>query len=229
MCGMAKDDVIELGASNMEAELRKRSRTSKSGVTRDRFTVEIHGDSLLINTDPKSLGRPVAEAIAQLLKDRISSIAAVVSPGVKKAREAARKAFDAGKPWAMRQYSGGRIGSRAPNQTDRKFNDSGRLVESIAVGANDDTFTVNMAANRWRPELVRGGVAGIQRIWEDLKRHVPELGDARKLMDSIPVRRAVQQSMKDAIVKAGEKRVEATRQLMQARIQVAKAFLSLVA
>src|SRR3990167_5886379 len=115
---MATDDIITLGAANMQA----RTRTSKSGKSTTRYTVTVSGDSLLINTDPKSLGKGPAEAISALIKERITSITDRASDATNKARENAAKAFAAGKPWAIKRYGGGRIGSMPPNQSDKGLN-----------------------------------------------------------------------------------------------------------
>jgi hypothetical protein len=219
------DDIYVLGAAN----LKKRTRTSKKGKTTTRYTVDVKGDSLLLNTDPRTLGKGTAEAIAQLYRDRISSITATASPGTLRAREIAAKAFAAGEPWAVKRYSGGRLGPMAPNQTKHAFNDSGRLIKGIAVGATSDGYKINFPANRWQADQVKGGEAGLQRIWAQLVSLVPELADMRRLMDSIPVRNAINQGMKDAILKAGDREVDLKKRLMQSRIQLAKAALSLVA
>ncbi len=222
---MADDDTVVLGAAN----LRERQRTLKSGETRSKFTVEIKGDSIVANFDERAYGAPVAAAIAQLLRERIQSIAAVASPGVLAARARAKKAFEGGRQWAMKQYSGGKTGATPPAQSDRKYNDSGRLAASIVATANQTNkgFTINMAANRFKPELVRDGVAGVRRIYEDITRYVPELADVSKLMDSIPVRNAIRETIANSILKAAEsaerRAADLARQLKQQRIAVFKA------
>jgi hypothetical protein len=210
------DDVFTLGAANLK------SRKTKSG--KERYRIEIKGDSLLINADPKALGQGPAEAIAQLLRDRVLGVSARAPAATIKAREVAAKAFAQGKSWALKRYAGGRIGAMPPNQSDRALNDSGRMAQSIAVGATKDGYTVNMAANR-----LDSSAGNVNRIWQAVLRYVPELGDTRRLMDSIPIRKALEQGLQDAVLRAREREVEAKRRLMQAKIQVARAVLSLVA
>lgn len=218
-------DIVTLGADNQQqAELQK--RTSKTG--RDRYTVTVAGDSLLINTDPKSLGKPVAEAIAEHLRMRITSITASVAPATIKAREAAKKALDAGKAWATRRYSGGRIGTMQPGQGNTFGNDSGRLAKSVAVGATKDGYVVNVASNRFDASTFNGGETGLQAFFTRLAQYVPELADPREWLNALPVRKAIKDSLSDAIQKAGEKRANLIRQRMAGRIQVAKALLGLV-
>jgi hypothetical protein len=222
---MPSDDVHMIGAANFKA----RTRTNKSGATKTRYTVEVSGDTILTNTDPKSLGKGPAEAIAAVIKERISSISATASQATIRARAVAAKAFAAGEQWAVKRYSGGRTGPMPPNQSNRAFNDSGRLAASIAVGAQSESYVINFAANRWDPTQVKGGEAGLARIFDMLKTHVPELADARRLLDSIPVRKAIRDGLAAAIQKADERTVELKKQRMSAAIGIARAALSLVA
>jgi hypothetical protein len=97
-------------------------RTSSTG--RVKRTIRIDAEPMTIVTDPKTLGQPVAFAIANHYRERVRGIAAVASKATQRAREVAAKAFAEGKPWAVKRYAGGRIGSLPPNQSDRVFNDS---------------------------------------------------------------------------------------------------------
>lgn len=210
------DDVLLLGAANLQA----RERTSKSGAVKTRYTINVKGDTILVNTDPKSLSKGPADAIAALLRERISSISAVAAPATIKARAVAAKALARGEAWAVKRYGGGRTGTLQPNQSNRLFNDSGRMAQSIAVGATSDGYTVNVAANRLSPDTLNGDATGaLARIWDLLKQYVPELADTRKLMDSIPVRRAVNDALAGAIKKADERRVEMEKQVMLGAIR----------
>lgn len=219
------EDIVTLGADNQQqAELQK--RTSKTG--RDRYTVTVSGDSIVINTNEKALGKPVAEAMGELLKERIRSIAAQAAPATIAARKAAAKAFAEGKAWALKRYSGGRIGSTPPNQSDRLFNDSGRLERSVAVGATKDGYVINVAANRFDPSTL-GGEGALQQIFAKLREYVPELADPSKWFNAESVRKAVKDTLGEMVLRARDKRAELIRQRMAARIQVAKALLGLVA
>jgi hypothetical protein len=221
---MAEDSVYVLGAAN----LKRRTRTNKAGKSRDRYTVEIKGDSILINTDPKTLGQGPAEAIAEVLRDKVRGITATVSSGTRKYREAALKAFNEGKPHAMRRYAGGRTGAKQPNQSDRLFNDSGRFAESIAVGARDEAWTVNVAANRLSPDTLTGGAGALTRIYQRLLELVPEFGDARQLLNSSKVVKALEAGIHDAIQRVDERNVELRKQRMSAAINLARNFISLL-
>lgn len=211
--------------------MRERVRTSRSGATRSRVTVDISGESIGIGLDPRAYGAPVAQAIADLFRERIRMIAETVSPATKRAREAAAKAFAAGKSWAVKRYAGGKLGAKAPNQSDRKFNDSGRMADSIVATAREGEkdFVINMAANRLNPETVNGGMAGLEKIWAELVRLVPELGNPRLLMDNVKVRRSVNEAVNENVFKTASDRVDRVRQLVQARMAFARSALSLVA
>jgi len=220
------EDIVTLGADNQQqAELQK--RTSKTG--RDRYTVTVSGDSIVINTNEKALAKPVAEAMRDLLQKRIREITAQASAATIRSREVAAKAFSEGKAWALKRYGGGRMGSTPPNQSDRLFNDSSRLEKSVAVGATKDGYTINVAANRFDASTFNGGEGALAAMFAKLKQYVPELADPSKWFDAESVRNAVKESLGEMMLKARDKRVELIRQRMAARIQVAKALLGLVA
>jgi len=181
---MASENVIILGGGLEQ-------RTNAKG--KSRFTIAIKAEPLVVNLDPKALGAPVAQAIAFHLKERVKGISATASEATIKAREVARRAFAAGKPWAMKRYAGGKMGARLPGQSDKLFNDSGRFGESIAVGATKDAFRINVAANR-----LSGDARMVERIWGKLLELVPEFADMGKLMassDIVSARVKAQQKM----------------------------------
>lgn len=188
--GMASDDVVVLN----EFGLTARSRTSRSGGVKTRYTVEIKAEPLVHNLDARALGKGPAEAIAKFLRDSIGGIGAAASPATVRARASAAR--NAGKSWASKRYAGGRIGAMAANASDRLFNDSGRLIKSIVARATRaGTYVINVAANRLDPEtLDNGGAAALGRIFMQLRQYVPQLGDAAALADAIPVRRAVMEA-----------------------------------
>jgi len=178
-----RENIIVLGGG---LEHRTNLKTGK-----ERFSVQLKSDPITINLDPKTLGKPVAEAIAHHLRERVRGISERASPATLRARAVAAKAFAAGEAWALKRYAGGKMGGRAPNQSDRSFNDSGRFAESIAVGASkDDSWRINVAANRLSSATATGGAAGVQRIWEKLVSLVPEFADMGKLMAASDVVRA---------------------------------------
>lgn len=165
------------------------SRTTKSG--KQRFSIKITAEPIIINTDPKALGAPVAQAIAHHLREKMRAISAVASPATIRAREVARRALLKGEAWAVKRYAGGRMGSRIPAQSDRLFNDSGRFAESIvAAAASDGTWRVNVAANRLDPATLNGGAGAVERIWQRLVALVPAFGNIGALLEESDVVRA---------------------------------------
>lgn len=208
---MAKEDVMAINSYG----LTRRTRTLKSGATKSRYTVSISSEPVLVNTNPKALCRGIADATEQILKDRIDAIQETASPATIKARQSALKGVMQGAPWAMRRYGGGRMGTRAPGRSDRLFNDSGRFLESIKVGATKDGWVINVAANRLDPSTLNGGEAALLRIVERLKEFVPEWGDAKRLMENLQFRRALDASVSNALKKATERTKELQMQLMQ--------------
>ncbi len=196
--------------------LTRRTPTLKSGKSgKARYTVTIKSEPLLFNTSPRDLGVGPAIAIKDHLKQRVKDISATAAPATMKARLSAQKAVMSGESWAMRRYSGGRIGTRAPARSDKLFNDSGRLIESIAVAATGKGYVINVAGNRFDPSTLNGGEAALLRIVELLRQHVPEWGNARELANVMSVQRAIRQTTGDMMQKANERTVELQRQLMR--------------
>ncbi len=190
------DDVMVF---NEGAELR--SKTTAGGKTR--FHIKIKAEPIVIDTRKDVIAGPVADAIAHHLRERVRGISAVVSKGTQKAREAAARAVERGEAWAMKRYGGGRIGTMQPNQSNRKFNDSGRFAESLVANAdNDGNWRVNVAGNRLNADTVSGGAAGVERIWQELVRLVPEFGNTSLLLESDVVRASIKQASKDMLRKA---------------------------
>jgi hypothetical protein len=202
---MAKDNIFTLCDFN-GSSFEKRSRALKSGGTsKARYTVSIRSEPLLINCDPKALGAGPALAIAEHLKQRIAGITDTAAPATVKARLSAQKAVVQGEAWAAKRYSGGKLGTRAPARSDKLFNDSGRLIESIKVGATKDGYVINVAGNRFDPTTLNGGEAALFRIMQRLKELVPEFGDPKLLMDSLPIYKAIKQTQKDMMRLATER------------------------
>lgn len=194
------------------AELK--STTKKSGAIK--YSVEVRSEPVVHDFDPKRLGKPVADALADALRRRVMSIAASVKPSTLVLRQKAEKALAGGKKWATKRYAGGRIGATPPNQSTRAFNDSGRLAKSIAATGNEEGWRINVAANRLDPTTTSGEI-GVRRMWNRLVELVPALRSPAMLFDDGEVKAGVNQSINAIIHK-----LEATRdQLSQARIKAA--------
>lgn len=176
--------------------LARRDRTSSSGKVTSRYTVTIQAEPLVHTYNAKAMGEGPANAIADHLRERIQGIRAMASPSTQKKRLEAARAFDAGKPWAMRRYSGGRLGPMKPDEGEGRagalFNDSGRFVKSIVANpTREQEWVVNIAANRLDPSTFRDGEAGVVAMVERLRQYVPEFGDSAKLMQVPAVREAI--------------------------------------
>jgi hypothetical protein len=210
------DDVIIL---NQGLE----SRTSKTG--RQRYTITVKAEPLVINMDPKTLGATAAQAIVTFFKQSIRNISASAAPNTIRARETAAR--NAGKPWVQRRYAGGRIGSMPPNaHGNTAFNDSGRFASSITANASSDgAWRINVAANRMQ-DATSGGVL---RIWTRLVQLVPEFGDPRKLMSNDFMKRAIKMAASDAIKKAHARTSELRIEAAKALFDRARQFLDVIA
>ena len=206
------DDIRTLNNYGLQARTA-RLKSGKAGKTR--YTVRIESEPILVQTDPRALTKQVADATAQIYKDRIEAISERAAPATIKARLSAQKAVMQGEQWAMKRYSGGWTGTRAPARSDRLFNDSGRLVESIRVGATRMGWVVNVSANRLDPSTLNGGEAALLQIVERLRQFVPEWGDPQMLNRNLTFRRALKESVDAALDKANERTVELKRQRMR--------------
>lgn len=180
-----------------------RRRVSSSG--KEKFTVDVIGEPLVFQLEDKTIEQAVAASIASTLRAKVEGITAQAAPATIKARQVAAKAFGAGKPWARKKYSGGKIGAMPPNQTDRAFNDSGRFAKSIVAGAAKGKWIVNVAANRLDPTT--GNVA---RIWQRLVSLVPEFANHALLFQAPAVAKAVSGALQSFVAKAPATRDELT-------------------
>jgi hypothetical protein len=201
---MAQSEVLVINDYN-GGSLERRTRTSASGTSKSRYTITMKSEPLLIQTSASALGAGPAMAIRDHLKQRISDISETASPATIRARKSALSGVVTGESWAMKRYSGGKLGTRAPARSDKLFHDSGRFIESIAVRAAGDDWVINIAANRLDPSTFNGGEAAMARMIDRLRELVPEWGDASKLVDVLSVQRAIRTGLGDALQKANER------------------------
>ncbi len=219
------------------------------------FTVEIKSEPLVHTFDPKTLGKVVAEAMAETLRQKILAITAKASAATLEWRKSAERGLSnhvetkelrktshakaeiaAGRgnllgnrgAWATARYSGGRTGPMAPNQSDRMFNDSGRMAKSIQAVARDDSWTVVMASNRLDPATANGGELGVQKIFRKLVDLVPAFGNTKLLMEEQLVQKAIVSSLEGMIVKAKETREQLSEARARGMINLAKQALGLL-
>lgn len=200
-----------------------RRRVAKTG--REKYTIDVIGEPLIFNLDSKVTEQAVATAIASTLRAKVEGITQEAAPATIKAREAAAKSLAAGKPWAKKRYSGGKLGLMPPTGSQRAFNDSGRFAKSIVAGAAKGKWIVNFAANR-----LDGKTGDILRIWRRLVELVPEFADHKRLFQTAEVNRAVMVGLQSYIAKAPATRDEFTAARAKALLnQVALVVLRAVA
>ena len=173
-----------------------RQRTSRTGAVR--YTIDVKSEPLIYNLDPKELEQAAATAIAEELRVQVKAISAEAAPTTLRARASAAKAYAAGKPWAVKRYSGGKIGPMAPTGSTRAFNDSGRFAASIVAMAKAGKWVVNVAGNRLNPTQV----GSVERVFARLAELVPAFANQRLLLQSANVRKALELGMQSMIAKA---------------------------
>lgn len=197
----------------------RRGTTAKGTQRKARYSFEIVSEPLLHDLNELNLGRGPAEAIKDLIKDQINGISVTASKATIAMRIKARAALERGESWATKRYAGGRIGIMPPGVSDKLFQDSGRLRESIFVSPNltDATYTVNVAANRLNPDLFG---SGFTEMIGRLVALVPALNP--KTLRGMPtIERAIQQSVTDMIAKAQDN-LDATIARKQAQLRSAQ-------
>lgn len=208
------------------------ARRGGVGRKKQRTTIEIVSEPLLHDFDPLMLGGKPAKAIKESLERGIKAISEVASRATLERRKRARRHLEGSRSPQQesfrrrgarynnsyeKRYSGGRIGTKMPDQTVRLFNDSNRLSEGLFVRQNpeDRAYTVNVPANRFTPEEFPGG--RFDWMLEKLRSLVPALQDARRLLADPEVRRAIDESISDLITKAQARQAGKLRQLHAAR------------
>lgn len=219
--------------------VQRGARTRK----KPRYSIEVHSEPLIHDFDETQLGAGPAAAIRDAISKAIKDIGEFAKPSTQRKREQAAAALNGFEPpkkgtkrkkrtrrfrgqtitssksWYETRYAGGRTGFKPPNQTKRLFNDSGRFADGLSVRQNvqDKTFTTNVPANRLNPNIAFGAPERFGQMLDQLRSLVPILQDGRKLLASKEVRDAIDQSIKDLIIKAEERQAQKLQQLYQAR------------
>ena len=209
---------------NDYGDLTVEERERKSG--KKHVTMSIRSTPIVHNLDPVALGRGPAEALAGAIRKQISGIADQASEATLLSRKYASQAFASGKSWATRRYSGGRTGAKPPDQSDRAYNDSGRLAGSIVAMANEreGSWTINCAANRLDPSTFKGGAAGeaFQSMVKGLIDRVPAL---TRPLEQPEVNAAIVKSLDESIRVDQGRLVEAGR---KSRMEIARLVVSVL-
>lgn len=186
---MADDDLIVIHPT-------LKRKVSSGGTVK--FAMEVRSEALVINLDTKAMGDVVSQAIATELRERVEGITQDAAPATIKARESERKAYAAGKPWAVKRFSGGKMGATPPTTSTKAFNNSGRFAKSIVAGAaKGGVWIVNWAANRIDPST-----GNAERIWNRLVSLVPAFADVSILYSSPKIIDAIGAGLDSMIAKA---------------------------
>lgn len=209
----AASDVEVINAwSDGDVTLAVRRGTLASGKQRKpRYTFEIRSEPLLFDLNEMALGGKLAEVWAQRIKDNILGIAVRAAPATLAMRARAAEVLSGHKRKTvkknaqtaadhyMQRYGGGRLGFMPPNQSDKLFNDSGRLAEGIAVRQNltDASYTVNVPANRMNPDEFGLGFEEMVRRFVSL---VPML-DPKKAIGDPQIEAAIKESVDQMVTK----------------------------
>jgi hypothetical protein len=172
------------------------------------YSRSIKSDRVVVNTDPRALTQGPAEAAADHLREQLR-LAPAAAPATLAARRAAVQALAQGKAWAVERYGAGR-----PGQSDRLFQDSGRLLASLAINETRDGWSITIAADRLDPAGL-GGVAELARVFERLRQVVPAWADPKLLVQASGVQRALGQSVAAAVQKATADTAALRAQLMR--------------
>jgi len=235
-------NVVMIGTMGLE----ERQRTSPKGVTTNRYTVSVKADPIVHTFDAYELGRKPAEAIAKVITAAIKSIGQFAAPATQLFRQRAANEM-AGirgprsqpigptvkggrvrsggiSSWVQDRYSGGRTGTKQPNQTKRLFNDSGRLAEGIYVqgtgrvenpgphGGTGNEWTINVPANRLDPSTFRS-MGLFQAMTDKLLTLVPELRSIDALGKHPEVVQAISDGVVDVLIKRGQAAIEKSQAL----------------
>lgn len=150
-------------------EKPKRSRT-KSGAP---VSVKFKTQRVKHTFDPEKLTRGPAEAVRAAIAAALKKSGRPSSPETKRYREAAERAYRAGKQWARERYR-----QHAPNQSDRVGFDSGRMAEEL------ETVRV-------RPGQVAIVVPDERMMSAKIRNAVPELRDPQRLYNTRLVKAAL--------------------------------------
>lgn len=199
----------------------ERQRTSSSG-TKSRFTLTVKSEPISHTLDEVALGALPAKALRDVLSEQIKAISQPVSAGTSLARKYQRTGYAAGKPWATRRFSGGKTGATPPTDSDRMFNNSGRLADGLFIRLNpsEHEYTVNVPANRLDPSTFKGTT--FTAMLEKLRELVPGLANPAELAGDPRVQDAVLKTLKDLLIKKQKEGYKATDELLKEGLEIAK-------
>lgn len=220
---MITQDTVVLNNPSDWAGLARRERTTSTG-THVRYSINVTSEAIVHDFGELRKAAATAQAILGVLQRGIKAITVPASPATLAKRALAAAGLARGDPSYVARYTGGRTGASTPNQSDRLFNDSGRLADGLFVrrNAEEEGFTINVPANRLDPRTFGGGEAAIIAMWQRLVELVPAFKGGPVLFNDPDVRRALLEDVDAAIFVATERGKAA---LARGRSQLAMAIL----
>jgi hypothetical protein len=130
----------------------------------DRVRITFTAEPLEVELDAAAIVSGPARALRDAIAEGIRAIAVSIAPATKVYREKAARALKRGAPWAV-----ARFGTRTPGASDRLFNDSGALADSLSVDQDGKGYDVGTTRDLEPP--------GAGSLYERLIQLVPALRD----------------------------------------------------
>jgi hypothetical protein len=198
---MAKDDVLVI--NHHQANLQVKDRVnSKGAVTGQRtvISIESHSEPVTVMLDEGLVAQKSAEYLARTIREQTQAIADTVKPSTADARRVAERAFAAGKPWAVKRYSGGRTGTTPPEVGAlRMFNHSGRLARGIVARYQKQAqeWKINYPANRWNVADFRSQA----HMMAAFEKWVDRVAILKQPSSDLGLRREMEQTFKEVVQK----------------------------
>lgn len=214
---MAKTESIRINDYVTE-----RRRTTSSG-TKSHYTVSIQSQPLQVTLDELAVGAGIAVALKDVLSSQIQGINETASSETLLKRKYAANAFAKGSRWATKRYAGGRTGPTPPGQSDRLFNDSGRLAKNLTVRANarEQGFTINVPNNRFDPSTF-ADQGQFLRMLDRLRELVPGLRDPASLLQDPKVTRAIRETTDKVLITKADRAAQLRSDLTKSALDLAR-------
>lgn len=192
--------------------LQERRRTTARG-TKSRYTITVKAEPVLHNLSQERLGEGPAMAIRDAIVRQIKGITDVAKPSTILRRRVAARGLAKGQATAVKRYSGGRTGTKAPSGSVRLFNDSSRLADGIFVRQNpkEENWTINVTANRLDPSTFKS-MADFVGMVNRLRSYVPVLSNP---LGDPAVKDAIRGSLKTLLQKRDDLRLQRNKAIVE--------------
>ena len=208
----------------------KQGRVDKVTLKRQatKTTIEFKAEEIAFDFDPTTLGSGPAKAILAMIEDDYSRITKTISANTAKQRKAQARAFAAGKDWAVKRFSGGRIGDTPPDAQSRTWGvNSWRMrhgwftrLQAAHKKNGPPRWFINMPKNRGNTRDFRS-TSAFRAFFKELKVQVPAL-DSAKLVKRKEWRDALESGVTDMAAKLTGTRNAKRAQLRRMQLGLAK-------